>query len=120
MEFTLNPDNTYTLTKYTGTDTIVTIASSFSDKTVTALGDGVFANRAITSILLPNTIESIGNYAFYQCNEISSIVLPKSVQFVGKKAFYNCDKLVSITLPSNAFVTSDAFLPSKNVTVNIN
>jgi hypothetical protein len=118
MEFTLNPDNTYTLKKYTGTEVNVTILNSFEGKPVTALGDGVFANRAITSITLPDTLETIGHYAFYQSGLVS-IVLPNSVEFVGKKAFYNCIQLESVTLPTRVFLANDALHNCPKVKVKI-
>ena len=38
---------------------------------------------------MPSTLESIGERAFYDCNNISSITIPASVKTIGKYAFAN-------------------------------
>ncbi|HBK02104.1 MAG TPA: hypothetical protein DDY77_03640 [Clostridiales bacterium] len=46
------------------------------------------------------TIESIGDYAFYNCPNLVSVSLPESVTSIGTKAFQACRSLTSITIPS--------------------
>ena len=53
----------------------------------------------LTSILLPECVTSIGNYAFSGCSSLTSIVLPEGVTTIGNSAFDACYKLVSITIP---------------------
>ena len=52
----------------------------------------------LTSIELPNSVTSIGNYAFYYCTGLSSVELPNSVTSIGNSAFYNCIGLTSVTI----------------------
>ena len=47
----------------------------------------------ISSLVLPDTVESIGNYAFARC-KITSIVIPAKVSSVGTFAFTDCDELI--------------------------
>ena len=42
-----------------------------------------FEYTKLTSIYIPNTIKSIGMYAFYECRSLTSIIIPKSVTFIG-------------------------------------
>lgn len=58
---------------------------------------------AITTVVLPDGLTKIGNYAFYQCNNASltSINIPASVTSIGQNAFNNCTKLASVTIPSS-------------------
>ena len=66
--------------------------------TVTAIANGtsstgVFYNSGITSITFPETLENIGNYAFYRCSGLTSISLPSSLKAIGSYAFQNCSGL---------------------------
>jgi hypothetical protein len=50
---------------------------------------------------IPNTVTSIGNYAFDEVSGLTSIEIPSSVTSLGEGAFYDCDLLASITIPSS-------------------
>ena len=68
-----------------------------SSYTVTAVDVGGFANmRSLTSISLPEGIESIGADAFAGCSALLSVHLPKTVRLIGKRAFYGCLSLSEI------------------------
>jgi hypothetical protein len=49
--------------------------------------------------VIPNTVTSIGNYAFNGCKDLATIALPNSVTNVGSGAFKECG-LTSVTIPS--------------------
>jgi len=66
---------------------------------VTEIGNGAFSNTDITSISIPDSIESIGDYAFQYCSNLIEIKVPDSVTFIGDKSFEGCTNLESITLP---------------------
>ena len=51
--------------------------------------------------IIPNSVTSIGYYAFYGCSGLTSITIPNSVTSIGYKAFYGCDSLTSITIPNS-------------------
>ena len=55
----------------------------------------------ITSIILPNTITRIEDYAFSSCSTITSVTIPESVTSIGEGAFYGCSALTSITIPNS-------------------
>ena len=44
-------------------------------------------------MLIPDSVTSIGNYAFYHCYVLQSVVIPDSVTSIGASAFYNCNAL---------------------------
>ena len=61
--------------------------------------EGVFENNTtITSVVLPNSLVSIGDYSFYGCNALADIVIPDSVTTIGEEAFNNCTSLASVTI----------------------
>lgn len=103
--FTLNDDYTATLTKYTRSGNVAYIPDMVQNNdydnlkcyTVTQIANGtstttgIFysARTRITSIDFPETLVSIGDYAFYSCSYINSaITMPSSIERVGKYAFY--------------------------------
>lgn len=49
-------------------------------------------------IVLPQTVEELGEYSFYKCLNINDIIIPKSLIRVGKKAFKNCVNISKLTL----------------------
>ena len=107
--YTLNDDNTATLTEFTGTGTTVKVPRSFTTKdgtsyTVTAIGDGVFANHGISSTLssvdLPDSIQTIGHAAFHGCTSLHKITLPEGLTTVGNAAFAMAG-LTEVTLPKS-------------------
>jgi len=55
----------------------------------------------VTDIVLPDSVKSIGDYAFQNCTELTSITIPDSVTSIGKSAFYDCTGLTSITIPDS-------------------
>ena len=55
---------------------------------------------ALTSIVLPNTLLSIGDAAFFQ-SHITTLTIPNSVSYIGEQAFQGCLYLKSITLPAS-------------------
>ena len=55
----------------------------------------------ISSVTLPNSITSIGDFAFINCRNISYMNIPESVTNIGEGAFRGCAGLKTITLPPN-------------------
>ena len=47
----------------------------------------------LETIILPESVTSIGSYAFYNCTNLAKIVIPKSVTSIGNSAFLGCQSL---------------------------
>ena len=79
--------------------------------TVTGIDDYAFNSCSkLTSIVLPNSLKTIGKYAFRQCSSLTSIVIPSNVESIGQYAFMNCSNVVSVTLPEGlTSIGRDAF-----------
>ncbi|MBE6130533.1 MAG: leucine-rich repeat domain-containing protein [Erysipelotrichaceae bacterium] len=101
--FSLNESgNKYTITKYYGNDSEITIPSKFNNIIITCIGDYAFAYcRNLASITIPSSIIRIGDSAFYSCKSLTNVEIPNSVTTIGNKAFYFCESLTSITIPSS-------------------
>ena len=64
---------------------------------VQSIGDWAFNNcRSLTSVVIPDGVQSIRSYAFTSCNSLSSVVIPNSVTSISLYAFNGCSKLTSI------------------------
>ncbi|MDE7208510.1 MAG: leucine-rich repeat protein [Clostridia bacterium] len=73
-------------------------------KSVTILGGRILYGAfwgcsSLTSIEMPSSVSSIGEWAFYNCSGLTSIEIPSSVTIIGEYAFYGCNSLAKITLP---------------------
>lgn len=54
----------------------------------------------LTNVVIPDTVKSIGRYAFSGCNGITSLELPEGLTSIEDEAFAGCTNLASINLPS--------------------
>ncbi len=82
----------------------VSVPAELAGKKVTAIGDGAFFEMAsITSMTLPEGVESIGIYAFSDCTALENISIPSSVWRISPFAFDNTPWLAAQT---DEFVTA--------------
>jgi len=69
-----------------------------------------YPNAKSNIYILPNSVTSIGNYAFSDCTGLTSITIPNSVTSIGAGAFQRCTGLASITIPDGVIsIGSSAF-----------
>ena len=74
---------------------------------VKSIGNNAFHAEKLSSIIIPNTVISIGDKAFYGCSELSSIIIPNSVKTIGNNAFESCMSLRSIVLGESVEALGD-------------
>ena len=52
----------------------------------------------VENLVIPDGVESIGNYAFVCCNNLAKVTIPNSVTIMGKGAFDNCENIYSVNI----------------------
>ena len=90
----------------------VTIPSSANGFTVQSIGEKVFYSykndRALTEVVIPNTIKTFGTDAFYYCEDMIATI-PSSVTSIGDYAFCNCKKITAEDLSNVTAFGNSAF-----------
>ena len=67
---------------------------------VKSIGDNAFCGcKNLSSATIPDSVTSIGNYAFFGCGNLTSLTIPASVTSIGEYAFTGCDGFVSMEIP---------------------
>jgi hypothetical protein len=77
-----------------------------------ASGDGVLFNKIQTTLIqcsgdqagsytVPNSVTSIGYYAFGDCTKLTNVMIGNSVTNIGVQAFADCDSLTAIMVDTN-------------------
>lgn len=82
--------NNATITGYKGTATAVEIPEYINGKKVTKIGNNAFANKSIKSVIIPDSVTSLGSYSFYNCKDLKKVTLSKNLvsSYSGGYLFY--------------------------------
>ncbi len=90
--------------------------------------DGVLYDNAMTilnicpegkagAFTIPNSVTSIGEWAFCECASLTSVTIPNSVTYIGFNAFRSCNSLTSVTIPDSVtFLGETVFWLSTSLT----
>lgn len=97
-----NDGNYAEVVGYTGTSSQVKIAEEYDGMPVEAIAGDVFKNNTkVTSIIIPDSVKSIGERAFAYCTNLSSIVLGEGVTSIAAHAFAYCTNLEAVVMGDN-------------------
>ena len=101
------------LMNYKGEDESVVIPNS-----VKIIGDYAFTFcKNLSAVTISHSVKSIGNNAFYYCGALKSITIPDSVKSIGESAFLNCTGLTAVVIPySVKSIGAFAFADCTNLT----
>ena len=104
------------LIAYRAKETNYTIPNS-----VTTIGDSAFADcESLTNITIPNSVTVIGYRAFYGCKSLTTINIPNSVTTIGDGAFIMCYSLTTINIPNSVTTIGDEVFWGCNSLTTIN
>ena len=93
----------------TATNTlIIGYQNTIIPNSVTSIGGYAFFEcSSLTSITIPNSVTRIGDHAFDGCSSLASVTIPNSVTRIGAKAFSHCSSLTSVTIPNSVTSIGD-------------
>ena len=73
-------------------------------------------NNTVTSVVIPENVEAVQKYAFYNCIALESVVLPTSCKLIEGYAFYSCDNLTDVNFDRVKVIGNYAFADCKKLT----
>ena len=83
--------------------------------TIAIAGYAFLSHTGLSSVILPNSLKTIGYAAFNFCRNLNNISIPDSVTIIEGFAFQDC-KFTSITLPNNLrYIGYETFADCKNL-----
>ena len=81
---------------------IVGCKNSVIPNSVRSIGDYAFYGcSGMTELILPNSVRSIGDFAFHGCRGLTELILPNGITRIEESAFRGCSGLTELTLPSS-------------------
>ena len=118
ITYDFSSDGTYAeVIGYTGSSTRIIIADTYQNKPVKNIYDNAFENTNIRSVVIPDSVTTIGDSAFSDCDSLTSVTIPDSVTTIGRTAFGSCGRLTSITIPDSVtMIGNQAFYLCYNLT----
>lgn len=65
------------------------------------LGTNAFANSRLSSVIIPDTVTTLGSGAFIDCENLTELVIPDSVVELHNEVFFGCSSLQSVNIPDH-------------------
>jgi len=107
-------NNQATITFYTGAGGAVTIPSVLGGYAVKKVGNDEYSpffdrNMYVISVLIPNSVTSIGDGAFFGCSSLTTLTIGSGVTSIGREAFAYCSGLTgTLTIPNSVTSIGDS------------
>lgn len=86
--YTLYTDNTACITGYTGSNPVVSIPAEIDGTKVVGLENKALkSSSTLKELILPDSVEAIGNYAAMYCDSLEKVTIGKNIKHIGISAF---------------------------------
>jgi hypothetical protein len=86
------------LVNYYGNESDLLLPTNFNGYTNYSIWKYAFYDDSLTSVVIPEGVIAIENYAFAGCTSLTNVVIPNSVTSIGTYAFQNCTSLTSVEI----------------------
>ncbi len=103
----------------TATNTLIQgIKSTVIPNSVTSIGEDAFYRcKGLTSITIPGNVEKISDASFFECSELTSVVMDNGVLSIGSSSFMGCKKLKNLVIPDSVtYIGDSAFDECREIT----
>ena len=120
MEYALKEDDTYMVKNYKGGLEVINVPEYYRGKLITEIGAHAFHEgyneegygnakneHLITEVNLPDSITTIGERAFYNCEKLTKVKMSENLEFVGDGIFWACGALKEVTTIGKITTISD-------------
>lgn len=103
LEYTLSDDGSYYFVSGIEYNSFneYTVLDTYKGLPVKLIDSNAFENCNATKIVIPDSVETIGSFAFRDCKNLESITLGNGVTAIYNSAFSGCSSLTSITIPKS-------------------
>ncbi|MEG1067611.1 MAG: leucine-rich repeat protein [Anaerovoracaceae bacterium] len=104
IKYSVNTDNTITIVEILDPVEIIKIPKTIDGHTVIAIGDDIIpmgTKSKVKSISLPNTIKTIGSYAFNDLRYLKCLSLEEGLEEIAPFGIYTCPDLLEIKIPAS-------------------
>jgi hypothetical protein len=95
---TTNGDGSLNISSYTGSGGTVNIPSTLFGLPVTSIGSGAFQNSSATNVTIPDSVVSLGQYAFYNNTSLTSVTIGNGVVSIPYSTFNSDPALRRVTV----------------------
>ena len=114
-----NTDNPYVILMKAKSNDITSIEINNNTKIIYL--DAFNSCTKLLSLIIPSSVEEIGEHAFSGCTSLESVILPENIKEIRGGLFSNCTSLNSLTIPSNVtYIGNSAFNKCTSLTsINI-
>ena len=96
--YTVLENGTVEITRYIGSEDSPVIPTEIEGKRVTSIAANSFSYSDIKSIVISDSVESIGDSAFYDCLSLETVDLGDGIRSIEDSAFYGCYNLKAVDL----------------------
>ena len=108
---------TVTIEGYNGSNTNIVIPAAIEGCPVTEISSYAFQfNTALTSVVIPDSVEILGDSCFEGCSALASVSLGSGLKQIGMNAFSGCTALTGLTLPEGLEMIGEAAFISSGLT----
>ena len=93
-------------------DATLVLPNTVYGKPVVSLAQSVLSENDakdfenVTSVVLPENLETIGNNNFFAMPALQTVTLPETVQTIGSQCFFNCPELTTVVINENAVMNT--------------
>jgi hypothetical protein len=101
VSYNQSPNGELYVSKFSGKESNLKIPSEIKGKTVKSIGRSSLKMSKVKTVVIPDTVESIDDYAFAFSKNLESVIIPDSVKTIGTCAFAGCAKLKNVKLSKN-------------------